>query len=128
MSAFRPVSVLVIALATIFLSQPVSAAERFLSVIEDLPLMPGLEEISGSAIVFSKPQGRIVEVAAKGAITERTARSFYSRTLPRLGWQRVRPGHWWREGEQLILGLRFIAGELVVQFSLAPDDGRDRKK
>lgn len=124
MTGFRPPRALLMVLVALCLSPPGFAAERFLSVIEDLPLMPGLEEISGSAMVFSKPQGRIVEVAASGTMAERDVWAFYRRTLPGLGWRRTRPGHWRREGEQLILGLRSGADGLVVQFSLAPDDRR----
>ena len=50
-----------------FNSGKATAAERFISVIDDLPLMAGLVEVKGSALVFSTPQGRIAEVSAKGA-------------------------------------------------------------
>ena len=49
-----------------FNSGKATAAEGFISVIDDLPLMAGLVEVKGSALVFSTPQGRIAEVSAKG--------------------------------------------------------------
>lgn len=96
------------------------AADRFVTGIADLPLMPGLEEIDGSAVVFSKPEGRIVEVAARGAITSEAVRVFYDRTLPQLGWRRQKAGAWQRESERLRLDMMVGKGGLTIQFSLTP--------
>lgn len=96
------------------------AADRFVSGIADLPLMPGLEEIKDSAVVFSKPQGRIVEVMARGAVTRDRVQAFYNRTLPQLGWRRKDAGTWHREGELLQFDMRQENKELVIQFSLMP--------
>ena len=96
------------------------AADRFVTGIADLPLMPGLEEIDGSAIVFSKPQGRIIEVMASGAVTSDAVRAFYDRTLPQLGWRRKEAGGWQRENELLRLDMKGGQKGLVIQFSLTP--------
>ena len=96
------------------------AAERFLSAIRDLPLMPGLTETPGSALVFSKPQGRIVEVAAEGAVAAGRVLDFYRRTLPQLGWQPDGDRAFRREGERLGLDLTTGRGGLIVRFSLTP--------
>ncbi|SVD25035.1 uncharacterized protein METZ01_LOCUS377889, partial [marine metagenome] len=50
----------------IFWSSSLMATNKFFSAIDDLPLMAGLAEVRGSTLVFSKPQGRIVEVIAEG--------------------------------------------------------------
>jgi len=99
---------------------PVAAAERFLSVIDDLPLMPALTEIAGSAVTFSKPEGRIVEVAATGKTEEARVLVFYARTLPQLGWRSDGPAIWQRDGERLALDIKKKDGVLVVRFSLTP--------
>jgi len=96
------------------------AADRFVSGIADLPLMPGLEEIDGSTMVFSKPQGRIIEVAARGAVTRDAVRAFYGQTLPQLGWRKKGPGRWHRENEVLRFDVKDEKKGLVIQFSLAP--------
>jgi len=96
------------------------AADRFVSGIDDLPLMPGLEEVDGSVLVFSKPEGRIIEVTARGAVTRETVRAFYDRTLPELGWRRQEAGGWQRENEILRFDMRDDQKGLVVQFSLTP--------
>src|SRR3546814_10021424 len=42
------------------------AAEAFLSVADDIPLMSGLTENTDAATVFDKPAGRIVTAEAGG--------------------------------------------------------------
>lgn len=96
------------------------AGERFLSAIADLPLMPGLTEAAGSAVVFSKPEGRIVEVAAHGVVERAAVLGFYRRTLPQLGWRPDGKGAFVRDRERLALAFSRASGQLVVQFSLAP--------
>lgn len=96
------------------------AADRFVSGTDDLPLMPGLEEVDGSAMVFSKPQGRIVEVTASGTVTREAVRAFYDGTLPQLGWDRLETGRWRRENELLQFDMADSEAGLLVQFSLGP--------
>jgi hypothetical protein len=118
----RHLSLITCFLAVICLSAmtPTLAADRFVSGIADLPLMLGLEEVDGSAVVFSKPEGRIVEVTARGNLTPVEVHGFYNKTLPQLGW-RLKHGHsWQRENELLQLDLKREKSELVVQFSLSP--------
>ena len=113
--------VLVIGLVLPFAAfSPLAAAERFLSVINDLPLMPALTEIEGSAVTFSKPQGRIVDVAATGKTDKARVLVFYAKTLPQLGWQSSGGATWLRDSERLGLSFRENGDMLVVQFSLAP--------
>jgi len=97
-----------------------SAAERFFSVIEDLPLMPALKEVPHSAVIFSKAQGRIVEVVAQGPVTREAVLGFYGRTLPQLGWHGAGAQGWRRDGETLQIGFRPVRDGLLVQFSIAP--------
>src|SRR5262249_36400359 len=48
------------------LVQPAAGAQSYVPGTEDVPLMPGLAA-DDSALIFDKPQGRIVEAAARGA-------------------------------------------------------------
>ena len=79
--------------------------QRFVSVIDDLPLMDGLVEDLGSATVFETAEGRIVEVFASGVLEQDQLLVFYDKTLPQLGWLRIKRGLFHREGE--ILSLEF---------------------
>ncbi len=122
MAGMRQPSVLVSVLCVFSLlaATMTLAADRFVTGIADLPLMPGLEEIDGSAMVFSKPQGRIIEVMARGAVTRDAVRAFYDRTLPQLGWRRQEAGGWQRENELLRFNMRDNKLGLIIQFSLTP--------
>ncbi len=96
------------------------AAAGFLSIAEDVPLMPGLAENADAAAVFDKPSGRIASTEAKGAVTAQAVRHFYAATLPQLGWTRQNSEEFRREKEQLRLGFAGRDGALTVRFELAP--------
>lgn len=97
------------------------AAAGFLSIAEDVPLMPGLAESPDAATVFDKPSGRIAHTEAKGKVAAAAVRKFYADTLPQLGWQNVGPEHYRREMEQLRLSVTGRDGALTVRFELLPN-------
>mgnify|MGYP003571208124 CR=1 FL=1 len=94
--------------------------QAFLSDIQDLPLMRGLEEIEGQGLAFDKPSGRIVEAHAVGDLEEAEVRRFYERTLSQLGWQPAGRDTFHREGEVLSISFERSGGHLVVGFTLQP--------
>jgi hypothetical protein len=92
---------------------------------EDVPLMPGLAADDASSVIFDKPQGRIVEAAARGAVTRHAVMAFYEESLPQLGWRRTVPKSaatksFERDGERLSLDFDGRDGNLQVAFTLAP--------
>jgi len=87
---------------------------------EDVPLMPGLAADAGTALIFDKPQGRIIEAAAHGAVSRRSVLAFYQRSLPQLGWHPAGERRFLREGERLSLDFDGSDGNLLVGFTLAP--------
>lgn len=103
------------------IATPARAAEGFLSVAEDVPLMPGLVEDAGSATVFDKPEGRIVQADAVGAVRRAAVLAFYAETLPQLGWAPgPAPAEFSREREMLRLSFKGRDGALTVHFDLTP--------
>jgi hypothetical protein len=76
-------------------------AGGFVPGVADLPLMEGLEADPNATLVFDKPEGRIVEAAATGAVSPEAVIAFYAATLPQLGWLREGPALYTREGEVL---------------------------
>ena len=105
---------IVATIAAVLMIAPVIASKaqetsRFISVLDDLPLMQGLVEDADSATVFDTARGRIVEVFASGALKEGRVLAFYVETLPQLGWRRVASGLFRREGE--VLSLEFSIGQ-----------------
>jgi hypothetical protein len=107
--------------AMLLLLAPLAAhAEGFVAGTEDVPLMPGLAPVAGSALAFDKPQGRIVEAQARGKVTRTAVRRFYGESLPQLGWTPAGPETWQRERETLRLELGGSDGDLTVGFTLSP--------
>ena len=129
-----PVFALVLTVAAGFAADaPPTAAlagenSAFIAGVEDLPLMPGLAEVSGAGIVFDKPSGRIVEAYAEGPVSRADVAWFYAdvawfylETLPHLGWQAKAESIFAREGERLQLIYLGSDGDLVVRFVLQPE-------
>jgi len=97
-------------------------APRFVSAIEDLPLMPGLIEEEGT-MEFDSARGRIVEAYATGPVSEGSVRDFYDETLPQLGWRPLGKGTFQRENEILKVEFPGAPGApppLSVGFRLMP--------
>jgi hypothetical protein len=108
-------------LGTVLAAAPVAAQRSgFLAGTEDVPLLQGLSTDPATLVVFDKPQGRIVEVEAKGAVSRAAVEKFYAASLPQLGWTADGRNAWRRDGERLRLAFKGQDGDLRVAFSLAP--------
>ncbi|MCG8510494.1 MAG: hypothetical protein MI741_14815 [Rhodospirillales bacterium] len=116
----------VLFLAVFFLPAPGPAGPAiaedvgFLSVFEDMPLMPGLTEDTERAMVFDKPEGRIVEAVASGQASAAAVSRFYAEALPQLGWRAMGGDVFRREGEELRLEMLAGNGGVTVRFASAP--------
>tara|TARA_R110000868_G_scaffold123868_2_gene327728 strand:- start:886 stop:1284 length:399 start_codon:yes stop_codon:yes gene_type:complete len=101
----------------------------YLDAVEDMPLMEGLKETGDGGIVFDKPNGRIVRTIAEGRVSVGDVRSFYTNTLPQLGWVRLRKLElipdllvFDRETERLEIEIVPQAGATTqVRFSIEPN-------
>lgn len=100
---------------------PVSGNQEFTSVIDDLPLMPGLKTVEGSDVLFVEPHvGRIAETTASGTVMIDDVYNFYRRSLPHLGWK-VIDGHTYvRDSEHLVIDAHADGQITTVQFSVKP--------
>ena len=107
-------------------SRPPAAQPAFLSVIDDVPLMPGLTERPEAAVTFDKPEGRIVEAEAAGRASRAEVLKFYAASLPQLDWRARGEGRFLRDREELAISFPANppgapAGSLTVRFALSPD-------
>ena len=109
-----------VALLLLLLVPAPALADSFVAGTEDVPLMPGLQPVAGSALTFDKPQGRIVEAQARGALARGAVQRFYAATLPQLGWKPAGADAWRRDGETLRLDFHGSDGALTVGFTLSP--------
>ena len=102
------------------------AAPAFVAGIDDVPLMPGLEEIEDQELVFDTPEGRIIEAMAVGEATAEAIAAFYAAALPAFGWRQEAPRLFRRDNEDLSLEFPKDAAPAgrprvsVVKFSLRP--------
>jgi len=93
----------------------------FVAGVEDLPLMPGLTELSGSGYAFGSSNGRIVEAYATGDVSQQQVLDFYSTTLPQLGWEAATNHSYRRQGERLAIEFVKGTGPLTVHFTVTPE-------
>lgn len=119
-SKTRALVPLLAALMLLVMSPGLSAADAFLSVIEDLPLMPGLAEDTDGAVNFESAGGRIAEAHAAGPVKPTDVMAFYSGVLPQLGWKQSGPGQYVRDKERLKLAVEKAPQGAVVTFSVHP--------
>ena len=104
------------------LSGHANAADQFVSVIEDLPLVDGLVENEDAAVTFEAAGGRIVEAEARGEISALEVTRFYENVLPQLGWVRRGGSVFEREKERLELDIsKDVGGGAIIRFSISPN-------
>ena len=118
-------SMLLAALLLTLLAAPLpgqaqSVPATYVPGTEDVPLMPGLASDASAGLVFDKPQGRIIEASARGAVSRRAVLAFYQESLPQLGWHPADERHYQRDGERLSLDFDGSDGDLQVGFTLSP--------
>ena len=102
---------------------------RYFSSLPDIPLMPGMTEITDADVVFDKAEGRIVQESAKAPnLNADQVISFYQAALPPLGWMPVKSAssgnsttRFFRNGEQLIVNLDKLGSEGLVRFAVSPN-------
>lgn len=112
-------------LAVLFAVRAQAADPQYLVAVADLPLPPGLVEDVDAGVTFDKPEGRIVEAVARGAVSQTDVVAFYRASLPGLGWRQLADSatglRWQRGGEILSVDIVDDGNPLVVRFSIAPD-------
>ena len=94
---------------------------QFFLLLQDVPLMHGLEEIEDSAVYFDKPEGRIIEsVARMHNATEDQVLDFYADILPQFGWGPVAERRFFRKNEYLEIHFEKKNGRRVLKMMIRP--------
>lgn len=107
--------------AGISLASAALAADHYFEALYDVPVMKGLEEVKGEAVLFDKPDGRIASVMAVSKdIAPAAVNAFYAGSLPQLGWQKTAENQYVRGKEQLTLEVSSKPPLTVVHFTLSP--------
>lgn len=99
------------------------AGATFTTVIDDLPLMPGLSPVEEKDVLFVTSEGRIAQTVAKGPVDIDEVYHFYQRSLPQLGWKKTSARTFERDGEKLRIDASSVNPKAVtiVRFSVQPD-------
>ncbi len=106
----------VLAAVAVLAAAPAHATD-FLKAIDDVPLVKGLTELP-EPVVFESDQGRVVRTSAEGDVGGAQVSSFYTTSLPSLGWKQVASEAglaFERENERLTIGVREPAARQPVQ-------------
>lgn len=118
---FRPMAIcaLVFALGTLW--GAALADDRFVTGMENVPLMPGLSENAEEHAEFESPAGPIVQAVATGAVSKAEVLTFYTETLPQLGWNSKGAGVFCRDGKTLAVELEeSVSPGITVRFAVFP--------
>ena len=102
------------------LAQSSGVDARYLPGLEDLPLAPGVFAINAAPLRFDSPGGRIVVVYAEGRNDRASISAFYGQTLSPVGWERLEPLLFRRDGETLRIEVDDLPPITRVRFFLAP--------
>src|SRR5688572_29954042 len=90
----------------------------FFSALQDVPLMPGLHEISEQTVIFDKPDGRIVESFAEiEDISQDAVLRYYNASLPPFGWAKRGDGRFIRDKEILELRFQQLGDDVFLRIS-----------
>lgn len=68
------------------------ASEEFAQGSEDIPLLVGMEKISGDSLGFDSNSGSIISSSYEVKADFKKVRNFYLETLPQMGWKLVQNG------------------------------------
>lgn len=106
-----------------------AAEERFFEALYDVPVMPGMEEVPGQAMLFDKPGGRIaVVVAATKVAKPAEVAAFYEETLTQMGWIKTTVNQYVRGEQRLSVKIQSGAKAATVNFTLEPRSARPAGK
>jgi hypothetical protein len=92
----------------------------FLSVLEDVPVMPGLMEDRERAVLFDVPAGRVAETILIGSVAPDIVRRYYQTALPQLGWVIEQPDLYRRNREILTVHPVVYGSETAYLVKLYP--------
>lgn len=95
---------------------------EFFTLVEDMPLMPGLSELVDETTSFDKPEGRIIEAfaAIESGVTPAQISAYYKVTLPQFGWGAVKNDVFFRRKEHLELHFIKRGGQDFMQVTVRP--------
>ncbi len=94
---------------------------QFFTSLQNMPLMPGLVELTGQTIAFDKPEGRIIEsVAQIQGVSKGKIQLYYESVLPQFGWSRIAENTFVRGSERLHLSFEDYEEQSFLRVMVMP--------
>ncbi len=98
-------------------------SEEFVQGSEDIPLLVTMEKISEDSLGFDSDSGSIMSSSYQTKSDLKKVRSFYSRTLPQLGWKMIEDSesqsNFKRDNEKLEIEFTNQNGKNIVRFFIS---------
>jgi len=111
--------ILTITLLSFLISFSAYAAD-YSSIIEDLPLMQNMQELTDDSVSFDKPAGRIVQLTTITSASIPEISKFYKQSLPPLGWEQKSKNTFARENEVMKIEIKNSGSKNYVTFTIQP--------
>ena len=86
----------------------------------DIPLPPELMIAEDEKALYDTPNGRIIDVFAYGLKSKQDILTFYTNSLPQLGWQQLNSATYLKDNEKLLIAVTEDLDQTMVQCSLRP--------
>ncbi len=98
-------------------------SEEFVQGSEDIPLLQGMEKISGDSLGFDSNSGSIINSGYSTKISLNKTKNFYLKTLPQMGWKIKKDlenyAEFTRENEKLEIEFENKGGLHLVRFFIS---------
>lgn len=96
--------------------------QAFIEPLGDVPLMKGVSVDYQSALIFDKPEGRFVEIAAyPSGLSVEKIEAYYRQSLAALGWVESEKNKYNRLQESLEISFIQGDGSKIIRFVLSPE-------
>lgn len=89
---------------------------EFFTMLQDVPLMPGMTEIEEDSFLFDKPEGGIHQASAEvNGFTRAQILSFYKQSLPQFGWSPIKDNEYFRDAQILTISVEDQIVTIIVR-------------
>ncbi len=99
---------------------PKAGAVQFATVIDDLPLMPGLSVDPDGDLIFSTSTEQLKQTRAVGSVDIDDVYRFYAQTLPQMGWTKIDARRFRRDQDLLRIDAKADEKSTRVAFTITP--------
>lgn len=110
---------------SVYKSAVIQPSVKFFAGSQDIPIMPGLEELEGRSFSYDKPEGEIIEIVARmEGVNSEQVLFYYDVILPQFGWGKANMvfdgANFYREEEYLDISFEAEGAQSFVKIMIHP--------